>query len=51
MKVPLLLAGDVADGVELAEGELSDILPTLAELSGIAAPAGVTGRSLLRKRK
>ena len=49
--VPLLLAGDAAEGVELAEGELSDILPTLAELSGLTAPASVTGRSLLRKRK
>jgi 2,3-bisphosphoglycerate-independent phosphoglycerate mutase len=50
-KVPLLLAGDAAEGVELAEGELSDILPTLAELSGLTLPAGVTGHSLLRKRK
>jgi 2,3-bisphosphoglycerate-independent phosphoglycerate mutase len=49
--VPLLLAGDAAEGVELTEGELSDILPTLAELSGLTAPASVTGRSLLRKRK
>ena len=50
-KVPLLLAGDAAEGLELAEGELSDILPTLAELSGLTAPAGVTGHSLVRKRK
>jgi 2,3-bisphosphoglycerate-independent phosphoglycerate mutase len=50
-KVPLLLAGDATEGLELAEGELSDILPTLAELSGITAPAGVTGHSLVRKRK
>jgi bisphosphoglycerate-independent phosphoglycerate mutase (AlkP superfamily) len=51
MKVPLLLVGDAAEGVELAEGELSDILPTLAALSGLTAPVGVTGHSLLRKRK
>lgn len=50
-KVPLLLAGDAAVGMELAEGELSDILPTLAELSGLTLPTGVTGHSLLRKRK
>jgi 2,3-bisphosphoglycerate-independent phosphoglycerate mutase len=50
-KVPLLLAGDAAEGVELAEGELSDILPTLAELSGLTLPVSVTGRSLLRQRK
>ena len=50
-KVPLLLAGDAVEGVELAEGELSDILPTLAELSGLTLPVGVTGHSLLRKRK
>lgn len=49
-KVPLLLAGDAATGAELSEGELSDILPTLAELSGLTVPTGVTGRSLLRKR-
>ena len=51
MKVPLLLAGDTTEGVQLAEGELSDILPTLAELSGLTVPAGVTGHSLLSKRK
>ena len=50
-KVPLLLAGNSVEGVELVEGELSDILPTLTELSGITAPASVTGHSLLRKRK
>lgn len=50
-RVPLLLAGNAADGAELAEGELSDILPTLAELSGLTLPAGVTGHSLLRKPK
>jgi 2,3-bisphosphoglycerate-independent phosphoglycerate mutase len=51
MKVPLLLAGDTTEGIKLAEGELSDILPTLAELSGLTVPAGVTGHSLLSKRK
>ena len=50
-KVPLLLAGNSVEGMELVEGELSDILPTLTELSGITAPASVTGHSLLRKRK
>jgi 2,3-bisphosphoglycerate-independent phosphoglycerate mutase len=50
-KVPLLLAGHSVEGMELVEGELSDILPTLTELSGITASASVTGHSLLRKRK
>jgi 2,3-bisphosphoglycerate-independent phosphoglycerate mutase len=50
-KVPLLLAGNSVEGMELVEGELSDILPTLTELSGITASASVTGHSLLRKRK
>jgi 2,3-bisphosphoglycerate-independent phosphoglycerate mutase len=50
-KVPLLLAGDAAEGVALAEGELADILPTLAELSGLTVPATVTGHSLVRKRE
>ena len=48
-KVPLLLAGDAIEGRHLADGELSDILPTLAELSDFTLPAGVTGRSLVRE--
>ncbi|MEI6271502.1 MAG: 2,3-bisphosphoglycerate-independent phosphoglycerate mutase [Chloroflexota bacterium] len=48
-KVPLLVAGDAVEGASLADGELSDILPTLAELSGFIAPSSVTGHSLLRK--
>jgi 2,3-bisphosphoglycerate-independent phosphoglycerate mutase len=48
-KVPLLLAGGAVEGLRLIDGELSDILPTLAELSGLVAPSSVTGHSLLRK--
>ena len=49
-KVPLLLVGAAAEGIDLANGELSDILPTIAELSGLALPEGVTGHSLVRSR-
>jgi 2,3-bisphosphoglycerate-independent phosphoglycerate mutase len=48
-KVPLLIAGDAAEGRHLVAGELSDILPTLAELSGLSVPGSVTGHSLLRE--
>ena len=48
-KVPLLIVGDAAEGRHLVAGELSDILPTLAELSGLSVPGSVTGHSLLRE--
>jgi 2,3-bisphosphoglycerate-independent phosphoglycerate mutase len=45
--VPVLLHGAPA-GTTLAEGRLADLAPTLLALLGIAQPAAMTGRSLLR---
>jgi 2,3-bisphosphoglycerate-independent phosphoglycerate mutase len=45
--VPVLLAGGPA-GTRLADGRLADLAPTLLALMGIAQPAAMTGRSLLR---
>jgi 2,3-bisphosphoglycerate-independent phosphoglycerate mutase len=45
--VPALLLGAPA-GTALADGRLADIAPTLLALIGIAQPAAMTGRSLLR---
>ncbi len=44
--VPAMLIGGGADG--LADGRLADVAPTLLALLGIAQPAEMTGRSLLR---
>ncbi len=46
--VPALLAG-APEGVELSDGILADVAPTLLELLGVEQPAAMTGRSLLRK--
>jgi 2,3-bisphosphoglycerate-independent phosphoglycerate mutase len=45
--VPVLLHGAPA-GTALAEGRLADLAPTLLALLGVAQPAAMTGRSLLR---
>jgi 2,3-bisphosphoglycerate-independent phosphoglycerate mutase len=45
--VPALLMGGPA-GMGLADGRLADIAPTLLALLGIAQPAAMTGRCLLR---
>ncbi len=45
--VPALLLGGPA-GTALADGRLADIAPTLLALMGLAQPAAMTGRSLLR---
>ncbi len=46
--VPVLLAvGPQAVG-GLADGRLADVAPTLLELMGLAQPAAMSGRSLLR---
>ncbi len=46
-KVPLLLVNPPAEAMTLADGVLSDIAPTVLGLMGLAAPAAMTGRSLL----
>jgi 2,3-bisphosphoglycerate-independent phosphoglycerate mutase len=45
--VPVLLAGSAVRGRQLHDGVLADVAPTLLELVGLAAPAGMTGSSLL----
>ena len=45
--VPVILVNGPA-GVEISDGRLADVAPTLLELMGIAQPAAMTGRSLLR---
>ncbi len=45
--VPAILVNGPA-GVELGDGRLADVAPTLLELMGIAQPAEMTGESLLR---
>jgi 2,3-bisphosphoglycerate-independent phosphoglycerate mutase len=45
--VPVLVTG--GGDVSLADGRLADIAPTLLELMGLATPAEMTGRSLLRR--
>ncbi len=49
--VPVLLMGGgalVPAGARLADGRLADIAPTLLTLMGLAQPAEMTGRSLIR---
>ncbi|NKE45173.1 2,3-bisphosphoglycerate-independent phosphoglycerate mutase [Roseomonas frigidaquae] len=45
--VPVLLM-NAPQGTTLADGRLADIAPTLLALLGVAQPAAMTGRSLLR---
>ncbi len=45
--VPVLLM-NAPEGATLADGRLADIAPTLLDLLGVAQPAAMTGRSLLR---
>ena len=44
--VPSLLAG--VPGASLRPGRLADVAPTLLDLMGVAQPAAMSGRSLLR---
>ena len=43
--VPFVLVGRRARGIELADGVLADVAPTLLELAGLPGWAGITGRS------
>ena len=45
--VPLLMVGPPAPGVQLADGRLADVAPTLLDLLGLAQPAAMTGHSLV----
>jgi 2,3-bisphosphoglycerate-independent phosphoglycerate mutase len=45
--VPLIYVGADADGLNLSEGILADIAPTILALLGVAAPPEMTGHSLL----
>jgi 2,3-bisphosphoglycerate-independent phosphoglycerate mutase len=43
--VPLMLVGRAARGLELADGVLADVAPTLLEFAGLPPWEGMTGRS------
>ncbi|MEP7028691.1 MAG: 2,3-bisphosphoglycerate-independent phosphoglycerate mutase [Candidatus Eisenbacteria bacterium] len=47
--VPFVLVGDALAGIELADGMLADVAPTLLDLVGVPQPGAMTGRSLLRR--
>ena len=47
-KVPVMLVNAPDWAGALADGRLSDIAPTLLELMGLAKPAEMTGKSLIR---
>ena len=46
-KVPLILVGN-KKGIELNEGKLSDVAPTILEILGIEKPMDMTGKSLIK---
>ena len=48
--VPLIVMGRGVEGRGLADGRLADIAPTVLDLMGLAAPAAMTGKSLLGPR-
>ena len=47
-KVPLIYVGE--DKVELKEGKLADLAPTILELMKVEQPKEMTGKSLLVKK-
>lgn len=47
--VPFLLAGAAARGIQLHDGILSDVAPTLLDLLGQPLAPGMTGRSLIER--
>lgn len=47
LPVALIYAGPRADRVQLSDGALCDLAPTLLTLMGLEAPAEMTGRSLV----
>jgi 2,3-bisphosphoglycerate-independent phosphoglycerate mutase len=46
--VPVMLAAGPSWARQLRDGRLADVAPTLLDLMGMAKPASMTGRSLLR---
>lgn len=49
--VPLILAGKGFHGIELRDGSLQDIAPTILELIGLKKPEEMTGQSLIKTDK
>jgi 2,3-bisphosphoglycerate-independent phosphoglycerate mutase len=47
--VPLLMAGRAMEGVNLDDGVLADVAPTLIDLGGLHAWPGMSGHSLIRR--
>lgn len=47
--VPLILVSEAHRGQKLTAGKLADIAPTILNLTGVAIPAEMTGKSLLVK--
>jgi 2,3-bisphosphoglycerate-independent phosphoglycerate mutase len=45
--VPLILVGKELQGIDLREGSLQDIAPTIMELLGLEKPKDMTGESLI----
>jgi 2,3-bisphosphoglycerate-independent phosphoglycerate mutase len=45
--VPIVVAGRSVDGRTLRDGVLADVAPTILDLAGLPAWAGISGRSLL----
>ncbi|MBP2635974.1 MAG: hypothetical protein H6Q72_1881 [Firmicutes bacterium] len=48
-EVPFIMVSEAHRGSKLKEGILADIAPTILDISGIAQPAEMTGKSLLVK--
>ena len=46
-KVPLILVGE--KNINLREGKLSDLAPTILDLMGLKKPDEMTGRSLIER--
>jgi 2,3-bisphosphoglycerate-independent phosphoglycerate mutase len=48
--VPVVLVGDAARGLEMHDGELADVAPTLLAIEGLLPAEGMTGQSLVTAR-
>lgn len=45
--VPVMLVGEGAEAMQIQDGKLADIAPTVLSLMGLEAPTAMTGQSLL----